>query len=154
MTLFLANRKNKNLKKLLRNDSKANHSSKYVINYQHIIKALIRKPGAFRKCKYQQEILPNKTYRLIWQYLDRTETFKVAPKIMLRILKLASDYNCELELGNYIYDLISQSNAISIEDIETKFNSSNPPLPNIDCTQHSINSYDFLNKVSKGVNHG
>jgi len=65
----------------------SSHKSYYVINYKHIIHSLIQKPAAFRKCCYRDQILPNDNYREIWFYLDNTEAKKVAPKIMLRLLK-------------------------------------------------------------------
>jgi len=116
--------------------------TRYVIDYRHIIHALIKKPQAFRFCKYRNEILPNATYKNIWQHLDVTETKEVAPKIMLRILKLAADYNCEFTLGQHILSLIQSKSAIDIQVIERDFNGSNPILPSIDCKQHSLTNYD------------
>jgi len=128
-------------------------SSEYVIDYKHVIHSLIRKPSAFRKCKYRQDILPSKEYRFIWEYLEKVETISVAPKIMLRLLKLAADYSCEQELSHYVVDLIEHAKLLDIEIIESKFNSSNPPLPNIECRQHDIGSYDFLVAANTGDSH-
>lgn len=116
--------------------------SRYVINYKHIIHALIKKPRAFRCCKYRNEILPNDTYQQIWHYLDRTESREVAPKILLRLLKLAADYDCESVLGEHILSLIQENRPINIEIIERDFNGTNPPLPVVHCQQHELNAYD------------
>lgn len=116
--------------------------SRYVIDYRHIIHALIKKPRAFRFCKYRNEILPNSTYREIWDYLDATESLDTAPKMMLRILKLAADYHCEYALGQRISALISNNKYIDILQIEYEFNGANPPLPTVNCTQHAIGLYD------------
>jgi len=129
------------------------HNSRYVINYQHLIHSLIRKPAAFRKCQYRNELLPSDTYRKIWFHLDRTENIKVAPKIMLRLLKLAADYDCETDLGVYITKLIANKSSIIIEDIENRFNTSNPRLPQVNSKQHDINEYSFLNNTNTGENH-
>jgi len=117
-------------------------SSRYVIDYRHVIHALIKKPGAFRFCQYRDELLPNEQYRQIWQYLDACEPKKVAPKIMLRLLKLAADYNCESELGEHIVALIQQPSVWDIESIECQFNRSNPQLPYVPCLQHPLAHYD------------
>lgn len=120
----------------------AKQESRYVIDYRHIIHALIKKPRAFRFCKYRNEILPNSTYRQIWEHLDATESADTAPKIMLRILKLAADYDCEHALQNTITTRISNNKPINIQQLECEFNGANPPLPVVNCTQHAIGLYD------------
>jgi hypothetical protein len=117
-------------------------STRYVIDYRHIIHALIRKPRAFRFCKYRDELLPSDVYREIWQYIDTTEAKDIAPKIMLRLLKLAADYDCEYALGDHVQSLMRQEKSIGIEKIERDFNHSNPKLPKIDCQQHSLAQYN------------
>jgi len=117
-------------------------ATRYVIDYRHIIHALIKKPRAFRFCQYQNEILPNDAYRQIWQYLDATESRDVAPKIMLRLLKLACDHACEEKIGQHVLLLIDKKEPINIQLIESLFNRHNPRLPTLDCQQHFLGSYD------------
>ena len=121
---------------------KQQQSTRYVIDYRHIIHALIKKPHAFRFCKYRDEILPNETYHCIWQYIDATESKEAAPKMMLRLLKLAADHQCEDKLGHYVWSLIQRQSPINIQMIEREFNSSKPILPSIDCKQHDLANYD------------
>jgi len=116
----------------------------YVIDYKHIVHAMIKKPGAFRHCMYRDDILPNEDYRCIWNHIDQKEDPIVAAKIMLRVLKLAANNNCEAELSLYILNLIKKNKTIEIEEIESLFDNSNPSLPKVACKQHEINSYDFL----------
>lgn len=116
--------------------------TRYVIDYHHIIHALIKKPRAFRFCQYRNEILPNDTYRRIWEYLDATESKDVAPKIMLRVLKLAADYDCEALLGQQVLAVIQSKAPVDIQHIESQFNISNPTLPIVDCEQHALVHYD------------
>lgn len=119
-------------------------ASRYVVDYRHIIHALIKKPGAFRYCKYREHILPSGAYKQIWQYLDATESKEVAPRTLLRLLKLAADYDCEFALGEHVLALVDKKLPIDIKSIERDFNGSNPPLPHIPCAQHSLNHYDAL----------
>jgi hypothetical protein len=125
----------------------------YVINYQHVISALIKKPAAFRYCKYRDEIFPNDEYRKIWEYLERTEPKKIAPKSMLRLLKLAADYDCEAELSQLVMQLIESGQPIKIAAIESQFNLSNPELPNTECKQHELAQYDFIINQTEGESH-
>lgn len=116
--------------------------TRYVIDYHHIIHALIKKPRAFRFCQYRDEILPSETYQRIWEHLDTTESKDVAPKIMLRLLKLAADYHCEDALGEQVLAEIKSKGLINIQHIESEFNGSNPALPLVDCKQHTLANYD------------
>lgn len=117
-------------------------ATRYVINYRHIIHALIKKPRAFRFCQYQNEILPNEIYQQIWQHLDATESRDVAPKLMLRLLKLAADHDCEEKLSQHVLSLIENKAPLNIQLIESLFNGSNPRLPEVNCQQHFLESYD------------
>ena len=134
-------------------------SSRYVINYCHLIHALIKKPRAFRHCRYRDELLPNDIYRSIWQHLTNTMPYDVAPKVMLRLLKLSADYDCESALGEKVMRLINQQQLIVIESLESEYNNSNPALPTVRCKQHSLQGYDHLiaadsnNSNNYGVNH-
>ena len=96
--------------------------TRYVMDYRHIIHALIRKPRAFRFCQYQNEILPNETYCHIWRHLDTIMSREVAPKSILRLLKLAADYDCEEQLGQHVQSLIEHQKPIDIGLIENLFN--------------------------------
>jgi hypothetical protein len=48
-----------------------NHERARRIDYRHLIGALVRKPQAFRYSQLREDLLPNATYRTIWQHLDR-----------------------------------------------------------------------------------
>lgn len=129
--------------KLQRVYSKA-ASSRYVIAYKHVIHAFVRKPGAFRFCKYRNELLPNDTYRKIWEHLDSCYPKSTSPKMMLRLLKLACDHDCEATLGESVLSIISAGGSIDISKIESHFNKDNPQLPAPPANQHSISKYDSL----------
>ncbi|MEK6205031.1 MAG: IS21 family transposase, partial [Amylibacter sp.] len=53
-----------------------------VVNYQHVIHSLVKKPQAFRHCVLRDDLLPNNEYRAIWQTLDAQLTPKEACKLM------------------------------------------------------------------------
>jgi len=116
--------------------------SRYVIDYRHVIHSLVKKPGAFRHCKYRDELLPNTVWQEIWKYIDMTHCTKTAPKLFLRLLKLASDYDCEASLGQHVMELIRNKQPVHVEQIESLFNRSNPGLPESPSVQHALSSYD------------
>lgn len=93
--------------------------------------------------KYRDELLPNETYRRIWQQLDAREARDVAPKIMLRLLKLAADYDCEDALGQKALTYLDNELSLDINALECEFNQMPPPLPHVDCQQHTLKRYDY-----------
>jgi len=127
---------------------KAQKTITYAINYKHVIHSLIQKPAAFRRCKYRDELFPNDNFRSIWNYLNKTEGIKIAPKLLLRLLKLAADYDCETELGYHVVDLIEKKHPLIIEKIENKFNSRSSKLLEVKCKQHDLSSYDQIIRSS------
>lgn len=132
--------------------------SRYVIDYHHVIHALIKKPGAFRYCKYREDLLPSNTFKMIWKHIDARFSHSTAPKIFLRLLKLAADHDCEWALGEHVLELIDAKETINIEKIETLFNQSNPILPKEPSPQHSLEGYngfipDFINNLTGNICH-
>ena len=116
--------------------------SRYVIDYRHVIHSLVKKPGAFRYCQYRDELLPNTVWREIWRHIDTTHCTKTTPKLFLRLLKLASDYDCEALLEEHVIKLIKNRLPVHIEQIEALFNRSNPTLPELPSAQHILSTYD------------
>jgi hypothetical protein len=119
-------------------------ASRYVIDYRHLIHAMIKKPRAFRCCLYKEELLPSQAFKQIWQHLEQTERSDIACKIILRLLKLACDYDCEESLAEHCLELITQGGHLPIETIEKQYNHRNPPLPTDLWQQHSLSSYDHF----------
>jgi hypothetical protein len=126
--------------------------SYYVIRYQDVIHALIKKPGAFRQCTYRDELLPNATYRAIWQHIEALKDRQASVNLMLKLLKLAADFDCEEALGAHVLERITQGKPLNIEAIESLFTTDRPALPAITCRQHTLRAYDaFIQTASKGV---
>jgi hypothetical protein len=126
--------------------------SYYVIRYQDVIHALIKKPGAFRQCTYRDELLPNSTYRAIWRHVDALKDRQASVKLMLKLLKLAADFDCEEALGAHVLERIAQGKLLNIEAIESLFTTERPALPAVICQQHTLGAYDaFIQTSSKGA---
>ena len=122
---------------------KSAQRSRYVIDYHHVIHALVKKTAAFRYCQYRDDLIPKGAYQAIWQYIDSHYSLSVAPKMFLRLLKLAADYDCEQTLGEHVVELIKKdSHPLPIEQIESLFNRSQPRLPKEKTHQHPLKDYD------------
>ncbi len=74
-----------------------------VIDYRHVIEALLRKPGAFARYHYREELFPSRTYRRAYDRLVRDHGARPGELEYLRLLKLTA------ELGiNAVEGLLSE----------------------------------------------
>lgn len=62
---------------------------KHRIQYRHIIKWLVRKPGAFENYRYREEMFPTSRFRMAYDELKRHHAVQKAAKEYLKILSLA-----------------------------------------------------------------
>jgi hypothetical protein len=115
------------------------------IDYRHLIGSLSMKPGAFRYSILRDDILPSSTYKKIWQLIDEKCTARHADKLMVGMLKLAADYDCEEALGKYVLAVLSKGNIPCLGTLQNHYK---PPAglvpPAISVKQHSLEDYNQL----------
>jgi hypothetical protein len=63
--------------------------SKHLINYRHVIDSLVRKPGAFERYKYREDLFPTSRFRMAYDLLRDTAPQR-ASREYLQILELAA----------------------------------------------------------------
>ena len=114
------------------------------ISYHHIIDTLVKKPQAFKLCRWRDDLLPSKEYQVIWAYINKANPSHTACKLMVGILYLASKYQCESDLAQYIIRLINQNKSIKLPALQAHFAPSRPVLPVIKVHQHPLVAYNHL----------
>ena len=115
-----------------------------VINYRHVIDSLIKKPGAFRSCRFRDDLLPNENYRKIWEYAKQTMMPKEADKFIISVLHLAAKEDCQDDLEHEILNLIKAGKKLKLSNLRTKFTKQkNAPIA-LNIPQHSLSSYNTL----------
>jgi transposase len=62
-----------------------------VIDYRHVIQALLRKPGGFARYRYREELFPSSTYRRAYDRLVQDHGPGPGELEYLRLLKLTAD---------------------------------------------------------------
>jgi hypothetical protein len=62
-----------------------------VIDYRHVIQALLRKPGAFARYRYWEELFPSSTYRRAYDWLVQDHGTGPGELEYLRLLKLTAE---------------------------------------------------------------
>lgn len=114
------------------------------INYRHLVGGLRKKPRALLYCSWQQEILPNNQYRLIWQQMLNAFEADSAARVMVEALYIAATQDKELAVADYLQQQL-QLGSLTLGALQRQFQlSSSPPPPAIAVTQHSLSSYDQL----------
>lgn len=61
------------------------------IDYRHVIDSLVRKPGAFARYLYREELFPRSTFRQAYDRLKAAEEGKASARY-LRLLQLAAEF--------------------------------------------------------------
>ena len=115
-----------------------------VINYVHIVDSLIKKPGAFRSCKFRDDLLPSDNYRKIWEYINHTMPPKEADKFMVGILHLAATERCQNDLESLIVKTIQEGKHVRLSELRDKFVQQKPIPINVNVSQHILGDYNLL----------
>lgn len=123
------------------------------IDYRHVIDSLVKKPQAFRHSMLRKELLPSLGYHIIWQALDRELPPKEACKIMVGILHLAAQENCEQSLAQYVLELLDDNTSIVLSQLQQRFKKQPVSIPDITIAQHSLAHYNSCIPNQPGVSH-
>jgi len=112
------------------------------IDYRHLIGSLKKKPMAFRRYEFRDEMLPTLAYQDIWHWLCDQQPPQSATKIMVGILALAAEHDCQAELEQTLLELRRQGKLPILTELQNRF--APPPAATIepDVTQHSLDGYD------------
>lgn len=119
----------------------------YCINYRHVIQSLALKPQAFRYSVIKDALLPNATYQEIWQRLNQECVSRHACQLMVGLLKLSSDYNCEADLGDQVLSLLQKGETPSLGSLQRRYETqSKTPsaYPEIIVPKQNIAAYNRL----------
>jgi hypothetical protein len=97
----------------------------------------------------REDLLPNATYRTIWQHLDSHLEARAACKCIVGILALAARADCEQALGAYLLERIAAGSVPTLTALESRFEGRDALAQQADLrsqpsTQHALSSYDHL----------
>ncbi len=128
-----------------------NHRGRQV-DYRHVIGSLEKKPQAFRYSQLRDDLLPDETYKEVWNWLDQEMEARKACKTMVGILALAHRADCEQQLGEYLQEMMAGSTLPRLLDLQHKFDTREPSVPDIQVKQPPVSDYDsLLNCCLQGV---
>jgi hypothetical protein len=114
------------------------------INYRYIVEGLRLKPRAFLYCTWQQEFLPNDTWRELWSQLKRQFELDSAAVLIVEALYIAATQGKEIAVANYLQVQLSAT-TLTLAGLRQQFQRlSDLNLPNLSVTQHTLEDYDQL----------
>jgi len=113
------------------------------VDYRHVIHSLVKKPQAFRRSCLRDELLPTEVYREIWHYADEHLEAHQACRLMVGLLHLACERQCEGPLGEQVMQDISQEKLKPLSGYQALFRQ----LPTFHDRwaiqpQHALSTYD------------
>ena len=114
----------------------------YRVDYRHVIWSLVRKPGAFARYRYREELFPTLTFRRAYDALlqDRGERADIE---YVRILHLAAS-TMETDVEGALEDLLSRGKPVDYAAVKALAAPSNAPVPEVHVPPPNPAEYDFL----------
>lgn len=116
---------------------------KHRINYRHIIWSLVKKPWAFPRYRYREELFPRQVFRQAYDRLREALDERRADLEYLRLLHLAvatmeSDVAAALEL------LLAEGTVPGIDEVRALVSNREPEVPAMKPLSVDLGAYDRL----------
>jgi hypothetical protein len=123
------------------------------LDYRHVIDHLLRKPGAFERYRYREQLFPSSTFRRAYDHLACQHGQRSGAVEYLRLLKLASEVGesgVELMLIDY---LSPPGSAWSVDLFRRTLQPEPRPCIELQQLEPEWSSYDSLLSVEPEVAH-
>ena len=115
-----------------------------IINYVHVIGSLVKKPGAFRSCRFRDDLLPNDDYRFIWNHVNCVMDRRESGRFIVGLLYIAATYNCEAELAAAVIEIINNNHSLKLSVLQDRFSGHKNAPPVVQVAQHNLATYNQL----------
>jgi hypothetical protein len=112
------------------------------IDYRHVIGWLVRKPGAFARYRYREDLYPSVTFRRAYDALERTHGER-ADVEYLRILQLAATAG-EAQVGAVLAAVLDQVGGFDYVTVQTQVAPPVLTVPVIRIPTPDLTVYDAL----------
>jgi hypothetical protein len=87
------------------------------VSYHHCIDSLVRKPGAFARLIYRDDLHPSAVYARTWDQLRERQSEHQACRTYVRLLHLAHRHACESALGKRLEILLERGELPEVEQL-------------------------------------
>jgi hypothetical protein len=129
---------------LPRGRAQANGKHDQVVSYHHVIHSLRTKPMALPNLVYRDKLFPRPAYRRAYEALSAALPERQACKIIVELLALAHDRNCEAQLAIELERTLHSGDLPDLADLRKRFSPDPAQLPVITVTPAPLGSYEVL----------
>jgi hypothetical protein len=112
------------------------------IDYRHVIWSLVRKPGAFARYKYREELFPTLTFRRAYDVMHATRGDRVDIEYV-RILHLAAS-TMESQVEEALVTLLEGGESFDYAAVKTLAVPTKPAVPEVQIGKPDLQQYDAL----------
>jgi hypothetical protein len=102
---------------------------RHQVNYRHVIKSLVRKPGAFARCQYREDLFPEPVFRHAYDRLKANDEAH-ADRHYVALLDLAFDLG-EQAVAGAIGALLRAGTVPMPDAVQTRLAEPVTPVPNL-----------------------
>jgi hypothetical protein len=120
------------------------------INYRHIIWSLVRKPWAFARYRYREELFPTLIFRRAYDSLRNGLSERTADLEYLRILHLAAS-TMESEVEAALVLLLDAGSTPTKDEVRGLVDPVRPELPAMEAPSIDLTGYDTLLESRRAV---
>jgi hypothetical protein len=119
-----------------------------------VVESLRRKPRAFLYCQWQDDLLPNDQWRLIWETLKTQFDPDQSARLLTEGLYIAATQDKEAAVAEYLQAQL-KGGTLTLTELQRSFESNldAEQLPKVTSTQHDLASYDLLLESTLGRIH-
>ena len=122
-------------------------TSKHNVNYRHMIKSLIRKPGAFARYRYRECLFPSLTFKKAYEALHQADSGIGGDMAYLRVLYLAATtMQSEVEIALELF--MSEGKLPRPEAIKELVVLEKLDIPDFKALVVDLKAYDVLLEVA------
>jgi hypothetical protein len=112
------------------------------VDYRHIIHALVRKPGAFARYRYREELFPSLVFRHAYDALIRTHGER-ADVEYVRVLQLAATRG-EASVARTLAGLLTDRRPFDYGTVQAQVSPAMPTIPQLTLPVPDLAVYDAL----------
>ena len=117
---------------------------RHFVDYRHVVGSLVRKPQAFRRYIYREDLFPTFAFRQTWEKLDGTLDNREACREFVKILSEAARPGGEKIVNDYLEGCLGRSEIPSSAAVRALFVGPNVQLPLLRGAHVELADYNAL----------
>lgn len=115
------------------------------VDYRHLIWSLVRKPGAFARYRYREQLFPSLAFRQTYDALHERRSGRRADLVYLRILHLAAS-TMETEVQAALELLLEEGHVPDFDSVKALVANREDRVPDLAVFEPDLSVYDSLLK--------